>query len=131
MKRGPLITAAVTLLAMGGVMAAFVSNASPYVTVAQAKQIQSDRLHLAGDIIKGSVSTNLKDHTLSFRIKDKDGQEITILHRGDPPANMGSATQVVAIGGMQGERFVSEQLLLKCPSKYEGQKKDARGLPVR
>jgi len=39
------------------------------------------------------------------------------------PQNMGEATKVVAIGGMKDGKFVSDQLLVKCPSKYESEKK--------
>ena len=120
MKKGPIITAVVTAFALTAVVAAFVSNASPYVTIAQAKTIHSDQLHLAGDLLKGSVSTDYATHTLTFKLRDKDGQVITVLHKGEPPESMSTVTKVVAIGGMQGDRFVSNKLLLKCPSKYEG-----------
>jgi cytochrome c-type biogenesis protein CcmE len=123
MKKGPIVTAIVAGLAMTGVVAAFLGSASPYVTVAQAKQSDGDRLHLMGDIVKDTTHTDFKNGTLLFQLRDPEGATITVRHRGERPANMGEATQVVAIGGMKGSEFVSEKLLLKCPSKYEGQKK--------
>jgi cytochrome c-type biogenesis protein CcmE len=120
MKKGPVVTAIVSLLAMCGVVFAFLSNASPYVTVAQARQSSGDRLHLLGDIVKDSISTNVEERTMSFRLKDPEGSIVTVRHIGETPANMGEATRVVAVGSMHGAEFVSEQLLLKCPSKYEG-----------
>src|SRR5688572_29162399 len=123
MKTGPIITAIVAVLAMGAVVTAFTVNASPYVTVAQAKEVSGDRLHLAGDIQKNTVKNDLLNHTLSFDVVDKDGAKITVLHKGEPPQNMGEATQVVAIGKLEGDKFVSSKLLVKCPSKYEGEKK--------
>ena len=122
MKKGPLVTAVVALVAMGAVVAAFMSNASPYVTIAQAKQLGGDRMHLAGDILKETVVTDIKAAELRFRVKDANGDQITVVHRGEIPANMSSATKVVAIGGIKEDRFVSEQLLLKCPSRYEEEK---------
>lgn len=123
MKVGPIITAVVAGLALTGVVVAFLGSASPYVTVAQAKTTDGNRLHLLGNIVKDSTRTDFKNGTLLFQLKDPEGATVTVRHRGERPANMGEATQVVAIGGMQGPEFVSEQLLLKCPSKYEGQKK--------
>ena len=35
----------------------------------------------------------------------------------------GQDVTVVAIGKMEGERFVSSKLLVKCPSKYEVEKR--------
>jgi cytochrome c-type biogenesis protein CcmE len=119
MKKGPVITAIVALIAMAGVVIAFMSNASPYVTIAQAKSASGNRLHLAGDIIKSSVKNDLAHHALSFDVRDKDGAVITVLHKGEPPQNMSEATQVVAIGKLEGDKFVSDQLLVKCPSRYQ------------
>ena len=123
MKKGPVITAVVALIAMAGVVIAFMSNASPYVTIAQAKSAAGDRLHLAGDIIKPTVKNDLIHHALSFDVKDKDGNVITVMHRGEPPQNMSEATQVVAIGKIEGDKFVSDELLVKCPSRYEEKRK--------
>jgi cytochrome c-type biogenesis protein CcmE len=122
MKSGPLITAVVAVIALAGAVVAFMTNASPYVTIAQARSASGDRLHLAGDIIKPTVHTDLKRHVLTFDVKDAEGAVVMVEHLGEPPANMGEATKVVAIGKMEGDRFVSDQLLLKCPSKYESSK---------
>ena len=108
---------------MSGVVAAFMANASPYVTIAQAKEASGDRLHLAGDLEKKSIHNDVTNHVLTFKLKDKDGAIVKVVHRGDPPANMGEATQVVAIGKMVDGEFASDELLVKCPSKYEGEKK--------
>ena len=119
MTKGPLVTACVAVIAFGAVIAAFSANASPYVTIAQAKQSTGDRLHLAGDIIKSTVRLDMLRHTLNFDLKDSTGAVVHVVHVGDPPANLSEANKVVAIGGMKGVNFVSQQLLVKCPSKYE------------
>src|SRR5579862_4690338 len=118
MKTGPLVTVIVTLVAFGAVLVAFTNNASPYVTILQAKVTQGDDLHVAGDIIKDSVRLDPFHHTLSFDIKDAGGT-LHVVHEGEPPANLQEANKVVAIGGMKGGDFISHQLLIKCPSKYE------------
>jgi cytochrome c-type biogenesis protein CcmE len=125
MKTGPIITAIVAMLALAAVVAAFMSNASPYVTIAQAKTASGDRLHLAGDIIKPTVKTDLAHHALTFDIRDKNGDVVTIVHKGESPQSMSEATEVVAIGKMEGDQFVSEKLLVKCPSRYEAKKQSS------
>jgi cytochrome c-type biogenesis protein CcmE len=116
MAKGPIITAIVAAVAFGGVIVAFSNNASPYVTISEARKMTGDHLHLAGDIVKDSIVTR---GSLEFDLKDSKGEIVHVVHRGDPPANLSEAKKVVAIGGMQGNSFVSTQLLVKCPSKYE------------
>ena len=121
---GAAITVLVCLLAVGGMTYAFLANSSPYVTIAQARGMSSDRLHLAGDIIKPTVHTDVARHILTFDLKDEKGDIVTVVYTGGaPPQNMGEATKVVAIGGMKDGKFVSNQLQVKCPSKYESQGK--------
>lgn len=123
MTRGALVTILIAVLAMAGVVFAFITNSSPYVTVAQAKTMSSANLHLAGDIVKETLRSNSRDRRMTFDIKDEKGETISVDYRGAIPANINEAKQVVAIGGIKDGKFHSEQLLVKCPSKYEGEKK--------
>jgi cytochrome c-type biogenesis protein CcmE len=118
MKTGAIATGVVAVLALFGVVAAFSENSSPYVTVAEARTASGDHLHVEGDIDKSTVHMDALHHQLTFDIRDKTGV-LHIVHRGDLPSNMSEANKVVAIGGMQGSVFVSHDLLIKCPSKYE------------
>jgi cytochrome c-type biogenesis protein CcmE len=126
MSKGPIITGLVAAVALSAVVGAFLNNASPYAeTIAEARTSRDDRLHLTGDIVPGTVRHDVKNHTIQFRLRDKSGEEISVVHRGDPPANMGEATKVVAVGQVKDGAFQSDKLLIKCPSKYEGEKPTA------
>ncbi|MFZ4506872.1 MAG: cytochrome c maturation protein CcmE [Fimbriimonas sp.] len=127
MKKSAIATAVVGLVAIGLMISAFMANSSPYVTVRQASEMGSDRVHLMGNLVKNSVHMDMAKHQLSFDMVDANGDRVKVVHVGDPPANMGEATQIVAIGGMKGSDFHSEKLLIKCPSKYEGAKNPAKG----
>jgi cytochrome c-type biogenesis protein CcmE len=127
MSKGPVITGVVTLLAMAAVVGAFLNNANPYVeSVAQARESKESQMHLAGDIVKGSVQQDLRSGQVSFRLRDSHGEEIEVLNLGDPPANMGDATKVVAVGSVKNGVFESKRLLIKCPSKYEAQERSVK-----
>jgi cytochrome c-type biogenesis protein CcmE len=121
MKSGVIVTTIVAVAAIGGMLAAFLVNSSPYVTVAQARTTSGDRLHLAGDLLKETLQTDVANQTVRFQLRDEAGETVAVRYLGPPPANMGSATKVVAIGKLEGNEFVSEKMLLKCPSKYEGE----------
>lgn len=119
---GAALTAVVCLGALGGVVYAFLANSSPYVTIAQAQASTADNLHVAGDIVKETVRQDLSNHTLVFDIKDGTGR-MTVVYDGTVPQNMGEANKVVAEGGIKNGKFMSSKLLVKCPSKYESEKK--------
>ena len=59
-----------------------------------------------------------------FYMRDEQGA-IRQVHYADPkPASFEDAEKVVVEGQLQGDVFVAEHILIKCPSKYN----DARGL---
>ncbi|HVT13016.1 MAG TPA: cytochrome c maturation protein CcmE [Fimbriimonadaceae bacterium] len=120
--KGAALTAAVCVLALAGVVYAFIANSSPYVTVAQARASTADNLHVAGDIIRDTVHQDLANRTLTFDMKDETGT-VKVVYTGTPPQNMGEANKVVAEGGMKDGVFLSDKILVKCPSKYESEKK--------
>jgi len=125
MKKGPIITAVFTIVALVAVVTAFVTQASPFVTIAQAKQSSDSQLHLAGDVVKDSLYNNSREHLLIFKLKDENGDIITVKHNGEIPADLDQVKKVVAIGGVKDGDFVSSKLLVKCPSKYEAERKVA------
>jgi cytochrome c-type biogenesis protein CcmE len=105
---------------MVGVLTAFISNASPYVTIAEAKESRNDSLHLAGTLVKDTVHTDPSKGQISFKLQDKTGARAEVVYVGSTPGNLKEATKVVAVGGMKNDTFLAHQLLIKCPSKYEG-----------
>lgn len=125
MKLGTLISIIVGTLAVCGMIVAFLSNASPYVTVAEAKASMADDLHLAGDMDKSTLETDVRARTVRFTLTDEQGQSLPVIYTGTPIANMGEATKVVAIGKCEEGVFKAHKLLIKCPSKYEAEKKAA------
>ena len=122
MKKGPVITAIFTVLALVAVVTAFVTQASPYVTIAQAKQSSDAQLHLAGDVVPDTLRNDTRHHLLTFQLKDQKGDVILVKHNGEIPADLDQVKKVVAIGGVKNGEFQSTKLLVKCPSKYEAEK---------
>lgn len=113
-----LVGVLVLMLLMG----AFLSSASPYVTLAEAKTTDGTRLHLAGSLVPGSVETDYKTGETRFRLKDSNGEIAQIVFADSPPSSLEKATRVVAVGKLEGTEFHASQLLVKCPSKYEANK---------
>ncbi|MCO5295401.1 MAG: cytochrome c maturation protein CcmE [Fimbriimonadaceae bacterium] len=122
-RTGAIVSGVVALLAIVGLVAAFVTNASPYVTVAQAKSASGESLHLAGEIIPGSLENQMAQGVLKFRVRDAEGNEAPVEYRGSAVSNLNEAKQVVVVGSMKEGVFKAHKMLVKCPSRYEGEKK--------
>lgn len=58
-----------------------------------------------------------------FDVQGEDGDVLTIVYPHTKPANFEQAISVVAIGRYEpsAQHFVADQLLVKCPSKYQEQ----------
>lgn len=97
----------------------FKNNLTPYVSFDEAMKTAS-RVQVAGALVEDSSDYIDKDQELHFVIYDEAGVEMAIRYSGVKPANFEEATQIVAVGSWRGEVFNAEQLLVKCPSKYQG-----------
>ena len=62
-----------------------------------------------------------------LQLKDEKGEVLTVEYRGVIPGNFDQATSIVAIGRYDDGRFRAEQLLVKCPSKYQAEAEKAKG----
>jgi cytochrome c-type biogenesis protein CcmE len=119
MRPGAVLAALVIVGGLFAMVYAFLSNSSAYVDIAQARAMRGESMHLAGDIVPGTLFADVEKRQTRFKLRDEKGAEIQVVYEGQPPANMGSVTKVVAIGGVQGNDFHARDLLIKCPSKYE------------
>jgi len=54
----------------------------------------------------------------SFHMKDEDGNVRRVIYPRPKPNNFEQATQLVVIGEMRNNTFYANDMLMKCPSKY-------------
>lgn len=54
----------------------------------------------------------------SFHMKDQDGNVRRVVYPRPKPNNFEQATQLVVIGEMRNNVFYANDMLMKCPSKY-------------
>jgi cytochrome c-type biogenesis protein CcmE len=113
----------VAFLAYGAT--SFRSYLTPYVSFDEAARKQGT-VQVAGSLVPGSPAYVEQGQVLSFGIADGKGGTMTVLYKGARPANFEEATQVVAVGAFRDGAFHAEQLLVKCPSKYQGVEQDVQ-----
>ena len=54
----------------------------------------------------------------SFHMKDQDGNVRRVVYPRPKPNNFEQATQLVVIGELRNNVFYANDMLMKCPSKY-------------
>ena len=107
----------VAFLAYGAT--SFKSNLTPYVSFEEAMR-NSGKVQVAGSLVPNSTEYVEDVQKLRFGIVDDDGIAMPVLYDGVKPGNFEEATQIVAIGSYHDDAFHAEQILVKCPSKYQG-----------
>ena len=83
------------------------------------------RAHVVGEWLEARPATyDPSTNQFSFWMRDEIGGINQVIYANPKPANFEDAEKVVVDGQMEGDVFVAEHILVKCPSKYN----DARGL---
>jgi cytochrome c-type biogenesis protein CcmE len=101
-------------------VSSFKKSVTPYISFEEARHSQG-LVQVNGMLADKEYVLKKDEQYLSFRLKDSKGQVLPVEYRGVVPGNFDQATSIVAIGRYQGDQFVAEQLLVKCPSKYQAE----------
>ncbi|MEM8994582.1 MAG: cytochrome c maturation protein CcmE [Acidobacteriota bacterium] len=96
---------------------------TPYVSYEKA--IAAERnVQVAGGLQSGSTSYDETVGSLHFTLVDTEdaSKTLPVRYNGVKPANFEEAISIVAIGAWDAEQeeFAAHDLLVKCPSKYQG-----------
>lgn len=93
---------------------------TPYVSVQEARK--SDKIvQVKGQRVAGSEKFDVDNKIFKFTMADDKGEEFEVIYHGVKPANLEQAEEVVVIGRFSDGRFEADQLLVKCPSKYQAE----------
>jgi cytochrome c-type biogenesis protein CcmE len=116
---GVFVVAVIGLL----IATSFSGSTSDYLTVAEVKALEPEQprnARVAGAIVPDSVTWNTRELLLTFVIEDETGL-LPIAYHGPQPDMLVDAVEAVAIGKYDAaaDVFEAEDLLMKCPSKYE------------
>lgn len=98
---------------------AFVTNLTPYVPFADARKA-SGQVQVMGALDKTSIKNTAAALEFSLVSKDGSGERMPVRFTAARPANFEEAIEVTAIGKFDGRVFQADNLLVKCPSKYQG-----------
>lgn len=122
--------AAIVIIAVAITMiVSMAGDASTYVSFSEAKVLSEKgfkkSIHVVGELPKTAsgevVGIEESPDKLSFKFEmiDENGLKQQVLFAEPIPTDFTRSEQVVIVGAYQGEKFVAEKILLKCPSKYQ------------
>jgi cytochrome c-type biogenesis protein CcmE len=126
MKKIHIIGIVVIAVALA-VIVSTISNSSTYAPFRTAIENEGNTFHVVGKlnmdkqfIYNPEVNANL----FGFYLIDNEGLEKKVLYNGSKPQDFERSEQIVVIGKMSGDEFHASQILMKCPSKYNGNQQD-------
>lgn len=123
-----VIIAVVLLAAAAAVgVTSFKKTMTPYIGFSEARSA-SGLVQVNGKLADKNYVLKPQEQFLRFNLRDDHGEVMPVEYRGVIPGNFDQAVSVVAIGKYEGDHFEAQQLLVKCPSKYQAEaEKAAKG----
>ncbi len=126
-NKGAALGLIIIVAALAFSAVAFKGNLVNAVPFDDAKKASDTGVQIMGAPVLGTMDYDSSAHALRFALRDTSGQTMPVLYRGPKPEDLdGAMSKAVAINATgtydPAKRvFVADTLLVKCPSKYQGQ----------
>ena len=102
----------------GLLLTSFGEQVGGYMDFVEAEQTGS-KAHVVGMWVDGEpFHYDPATNVFSFTMEDEKGNVRRVKYANPKPANFEDAEKVVIEGYPEGDHFVAEHILVKCPSKY-------------
>ena len=97
-----------------------------------AERARRERVRVVGWVQEGSIVEHEEELLTDFTMRDEDGSHVQAMRfRGVLPDLFREGQNVTAAGRLGDEDlFQADELMTKCPSKYEGAQEHPEGVPT-
>ncbi len=116
---GVMIALAIVYLIYTGIQ----STAAYFLTVdelyAKGEAIENRTVRIAGEVDAETIEFNNRDLILNFDVTSETGARMPVVFNGPKPDQMRQGAEAILEGKYDGEVFMAQSLLLKCPSRYD------------
>ena len=131
MKKTHIIALVVIAIAITMIIST-IGDASTYASFKEANEMAQNgdkgSIHVVGELIKGTdgkplgmkYEPSVDPNHFEFMMRDSLNNEELVVFKQPKPQDMDKSEKVVVVGHMDlnTKHFEAEQILLKCPSKY-------------
>ena len=127
MKKTHIAIIIIVAVAIGALIATLGSS-STYADFKQASENPDTEYHVVGKRAKDKpteYNPAINTDEFTFYMVDNRGEERKVVLHKNKPQDFDRSEQVVIIGKMQGSEFHANDILMKCPSKYNDGKPTA------
>src|SRR6476620_8989843 len=111
-----------------GVIFVSLKNTSTYADFSEAIENPEKEYHVVGKLDKSQpqiYDPKINPDEFLFSMIDNKGVIKNVVLHKSKPQDFEKSEQIVLIGKMQGESFHANDILMKCPSKYNDGKPQA------
>ena len=85
----------------------------------KTNDLQNTKVRVIGKVVDNSVHWNAEDLKLKFAIFE-GGETLSVVYNGAKPADLAPGSDILVEGKFQADKtFLANQLIMRCPSKYE------------
>lgn len=100
----------------------FGNQVGGYMNFEEAAQTDA-KAHVVGTWVEEEPTHyDRAENVFTFHMRDEAGSVQKVQYANPKPANFEEAEQVVVEGQTQGDVFMAEDILVKCPSKYNDER---------
>jgi len=120
MKKIHIIGIVIIAIAIGVIFVSL-KNTSRYADFTEAMANPDTEFHVVGKLNKQAPQVyepQLNPDEFVFSMVDNGGVEKQVVLHKSKPQDFDKSEQIVLIGKMHGEQFHANDILMKCPSKY-------------
>ena len=124
MKKIHIVGIVVIAVAIGVIFTSL-KNTSTYADFTEAVSNPDKEFHVVGKLQKSQpliYDPKINPDEFIFTLVDNKGVEKRVVLHKSKPQDFERSEQIVIIGKMHGEEFHANDILMKCPSKYNDAK---------
>lgn len=130
MKKTHIIGIIVIGIAIAVIMST-AGDASSYVSFKEAVQMETEgrdaKVHVVGKLKKDKSGQIIgmvyipqqNPNYFEFQLLDQNNEQKKVIYTSPKPQDFERSEQIVVIGKMEGNIFLADKILMKCPSKYQ------------
>ena len=124
MKKTQIFLIVAIAIILGLMIISLWDNSRTYTTFSEAAKHPNKSYDIVGKLDMNQpiyYDAKVNSDEFSFYMFDQDSVNMKVVVSKPKPQDFEKSTQVVATGKMGNKVFLCSSVLLKCPSKYEGE----------